>query len=83
MIVTIRELQGTKHEYIAYTKSLCGRATYFVHFEDSIWGAVTLYNFIEMLKMFFQQKRVEVKISEKTLRIKNEEILSLLKESQQ
>lgn len=83
MIVTIRELQGTKHEYIAYTKSLCGKATYFVHFEDSIWGAVTLYNFIEMLKMFFQQKRLEVKISEKTLCMKNEDILSLLNESQQ
>jgi hypothetical protein len=82
MIVTIRGLENNKHEYIAYTKSLCGKATYFVHFEDSIWGAVTLYNFIEMLKMFFQQKRVEVKISEKTLHIKNEEILSLLKESQ-
>ena len=83
MIVTIRKLHNTQHEYIAYTKSLCGKATYFVHFEDSIWGAVTLNNFIVMLKMFFQQKRVELRVSEKALRIKNEGILSLLKESQQ
>lgn len=81
MIVTIRKLQGTRHEYIAYTKSLCGKATYFVYFEDSIWGAVTLHSFIEMLKMFFQQKRVEVKINERALCMKNEEILSLLKGS--
>ena len=81
MIVTIRKLQGTRHEYIAYTKSLCGKATYFVNFEDSIWGAVTLHSFIEMLKMFFQQKRVEVKINERALCMKNEEILSLLKGS--
>jgi len=83
MIVTIRKLQGTQHEYIAYTKSLCGKATYFVYFEDSIWGAVTLHNFIEMLKMFFQQKRVEVNVSEKSLHLKNEGVLSLLNGSQQ
>jgi hypothetical protein len=83
MTVTIRKLQGTQHEYIAYTKSLCGKATYFVYFEDSIWGAVTLHNFIEMLKMFFNQKRVEVRVSEKSLHLKNEGVLSLLNGSQQ
>jgi hypothetical protein len=82
MIVTIRQLQGTPHEYIAYTKSLCGKATYFVYFEDSIWGAVTLHNFIDMLKMFFQQQRVEVKVSERTLQLKNESILSMLRGSE-
>jgi hypothetical protein len=83
MIVTIRQLQGSSHEYIAYTKSLCGKATYFVYFEDSIWGAVTLHNFIDMLKMFFQQKRVEVKVSEHTLRLKNKSVVSVLKSSEQ
>lgn len=82
MIVTIRQLQGTSHEYIAYTRSLCGKATYFVYFEDSIWGAVTLHNFIDMLKMFFQQQRVEVKVSERTLQLKNESILSVLRGSE-
>ena len=82
MIVAIRKLHNTQHEYIAYTKSLGGKATYFVHFQDSIWGAVTLNNFIEMLRMFFQQKKVELRVIEKTLQVKNEEILSLLKESQ-
>lgn len=82
MTVTIRKLQGTQHEYIAYTKSLCGKATYFVYFEDSIWGAVTLHSFIEMLKMFFQQKRVEVNVSEKNLHLQNEDVLSLLNGSQ-
>jgi len=83
MIVTIRKLQGTQHEYIAYTKSLCGKATYFVYFKDSIWGAVTLYNFVEMLKMFFQQKKVELKLSDKTLCVKNEEIINLLQNQQE
>jgi len=83
MIVTVRKLQDTRHEYIAYTKSLCGKATYFVHFEDTIWGAVTLHNFIEMLKLFFQQKKVEVRVSEHALQLKNESLLSLLKGSKQ
>jgi len=26
MIITIRKLESTQHEYIAYTKSLCGKA---------------------------------------------------------
>jgi len=82
MIVTIRKLQGPKHEYIAYTKSLCGKATYFVYFEDSIWGAVNLHSFIEMLKMFFKQRNVELKVSDKTLHVKNKEILSLLQNQQ-
>ena len=78
MIVIIRKLQDTQHEYIAYTKSICGKATYFVCFEDSIWGAVNLHNFIEMLKIFFKQKKVELKLNDKALSVKNKEILNLL-----
>jgi len=45
MTIIIRKLDKTKHEYLAYTKSLCGKATYFILFEDNILGAVTLHNF--------------------------------------
>ena len=79
MVITIRKLENTQHEYIAYTKSLCGKATYFVYFEDSIWGAVNLHNFIEMLKRFFQVKNVEIKISNVGVDVKNKDILGLLK----
>lgn len=79
MIVTVRKLQDSQHDYIAYTKSLCGKATYFVHFQDSIWGAVTLHSFTEMLRMFFQQVTVDVQVSENPICIKNPEILALLK----
>lgn len=80
MTVTIRKLDKSEHEYFAYTKSLCGKATYFLYFEDSIWGAVTLHNFIEMLKTFFQQKKVDVRIDGKSITIKNEFILELIKQ---
>jgi hypothetical protein len=80
MTVTIRKLDKSEHEYFAYTKSICGKATYFLYFEDSIWGAITLHNFIEMLKSFFQQKNVDVRIDEKSIPIKNKYILELIKE---
>jgi len=80
MTVTIRKLDKSKHEYFAYTKSICGKATYFLYFEDNIWGAITLHNFIEMLKSFFQQKNVDVRIDDKRILIKNKDILELIKE---
>ena len=80
MTVTIRKLDKSEHEYFAYTKSICGKATYFLYFEDNIWGAITLHNFIEMLKSFIQQKNVDVRIDEKSILIKNENILKLIKE---
>ncbi len=40
MTVTIRELEGSGDEYFAYTKSVCGKATYFVYFRDDIFGAM-------------------------------------------
>jgi len=80
MTVTIRKLDKSEHEYFAYTKSICGKATYFLYFEDSIWGAIALHNFIEMLKSFFQQKNVDVRIDEKSIPIKDKYILELIKE---
>lgn len=80
MTVTIRKLDKSEHEYLAYAKSICGKATYFLYFEDTVWGAVTLHNFLEMLKSFFQQKKVDVTIADKSVTIKNEFILELLKD---
>lgn len=37
MTVIIRKLDKTEHEYFAYAKSFCGKATYIVYFEDTIW----------------------------------------------
>ena len=34
MTVTIRKLDKSDHDYFAYAKSLCGKATYFVYFKD-------------------------------------------------
>jgi hypothetical protein len=80
MTVTIRKLDNKEHEYFAYAKSLCGKATYFIYFHDDIWGAVTLYNFIEMLRSFFKPSKVKVMLDEKNLTLKNNALLELLKD---
>lgn len=80
MTVTIRKLDNKEHEYFAYAKSLCGKATYFVYFTDDIWGAVTLHNFIEMLRSFFKPSKVNVMLDEKNLTLKNSALLELLKD---
>jgi len=79
MNVTIRKLENADHQYFAYTKSLCHRATYFVYFTDDIFGAVALNNFVEMLRSFFHSPNVKITIGEKDLHLKNEAFLELLK----
>ena len=80
MTITIRRLEHSDHEYIAYTKSMCGRATYFLYFEDGIWGAVVLCNFVQMLKAQFQPERLKLSVHENAASLHNPQILELLKE---
>ena len=79
MTVTIAQLSESQHEYLAYCKSLCGKATYLVYFGDSIVGAVALHNFIDMLRSFFDLKSVDVVVSEHTCSPKNEWIMDMIK----
>ncbi len=80
MNVIIRKLDKTERDYFAYAKSLCGKATYFVYFQDDIWGAMTLHNFIEMLTSFFDQEKISISIPKKNIEIKNELFLKLIRE---
>lgn len=82
MTIIIRKLDNTEHEYLAYTKSLCGKATLFICFEDNIWGSVALHRFIEMLKTFFEQDKAKVIIGDKSLTVKNKMVLDLIKKDQ-
>jgi hypothetical protein len=54
MRITIRELQGRDGEYFAYVNYRSGKATHFVHFNDTVWGTFILHNFIQMLKGHFK-----------------------------
>ena len=78
MHILIRKLENTENEYFAYTKSLCGKATYFLHFKGDVWGSVLLYHFAEMLKSYFEVDKIELKIFDKTISLKNKFILKCL-----
>jgi hypothetical protein len=80
MNVTIRRLEKSEHEYIAYVKSLCGKATYFLYFTDGLFGAVVLCNFVQMLKSFFKAEKLKLTVAENAVSLKHEEILAFLKE---
>jgi len=79
MTVTLRKLENSENEYIAYAKSLCGKATYFLYFTDGLYGAVALCNFVAMLKGFFTVDRLDVRVDENAVSLKHKEIYALLK----
>ena len=45
MTVAIRKIAGTDRDYLAYARKFSDRDTYFVYFQDNLWGAVALHNF--------------------------------------
>ena len=45
MTVAIRKIAGTDRDYLASARKFSGHATYFVYFQDNLWGAVALHNF--------------------------------------
>ena len=79
MTVTVRRLERSEDQYIAYVKSVCPKATYFLYFTDGLFGAVSLCNFVEMLKGFFETERLDLTVDEKAVSLKHEEIFELLK----
>ena len=80
MTVKVRRIENSEREYFAYAKSLCGKATYFLYFSDDIFGAIVLHNFVEMLRRFFEKEDVQLKFQDSTVQLKNEYILSILRE---
>ena len=80
MTVKVRRIENSEREYFAYAKSLCGKATYFLYFSDDIFGAIVLHNFVEMLRRFFEKEDVQLKFHDSTVQLKNEYILSILRE---
>ena len=80
MIVTVRRVENSQHEYFAYVKSICGKGTYFLYFLDDIWGALVLHNFVGMLRRFFDKQNVEIRLQDNTIQLKNEHLLTILRD---
>jgi hypothetical protein len=82
MTVIVRRVEHSQHEYFAYAKSICGKATYFLYFTDDILGAVVLHNFVEMLRLFFEKERIQIRLQEATIQLKNEYLLTILRSAE-
>jgi len=79
MNVTVRRIEKSEHEYLAYAKSLCGKATYFLYFTDGLFGAVALCDFVQMLKSYFKAETLTFTVHENAVSLKHEEIFAMLK----
>ena len=79
MVVTIRELEDSPGQYFAYSKTVCGKGSYFAYFGDDIFGAMVLVDFVQMLRSHFAAQSVEVKLLERSIRPKNRVLLDVLR----
>ena len=78
MRIIIKKLQNIEHTYFAYLRGMSGKATYLLYFEDTIYGAVSLHHFTEMLRNHFKEQKIEVLIHDKEIEITNQALLDIL-----
>jgi len=78
MKIIVRKLENSEHNFFAYLSGMSGKATFFLYFEDNIYGAVCLHHFAEMLKAHFKTKHLKICIQEKGIVIKSTAVLSML-----
>jgi len=78
MTLTIRSLADSPHSYIGSATSPCGTSTFFLCFHDDILGAMSLYEFAEMLRKHFDLREVELAFRDAQLHLGDETLLSIL-----
>lgn len=78
MRVIIRKLENIENTYFAYLKGMSGKGTYLLYFEDNIYGAICLHNFIEMLSTHFKAPQMEISVGEKGATIKSQAVLAAI-----
>lgn len=78
MKVIVRKLENIENTYFAYLKGTSGKGTYLLYFEDNIYGAICLHNFIEMLKTHFKTPQMEITVGEKGVTIKSQAVLAAI-----
>ena len=76
--ITIKQIEKKDKEFIAYFKSEFLKATFSVCFKDNIVGAVALNNFYEMIRHKFGGDKLELVISNESLRFESKAMLDTL-----
>jgi len=78
MTLTIRTLADSPHSYLASATSPCGRSTFFIYFRDDILGAMSLYEFAEMLRKHHGLPQIDLAFRDTQLHLGDGAIPSLL-----
>jgi hypothetical protein len=80
--IVIKPIVERDKEYIAYFKDEFMKASFCVAFKDSILGAVALNRFIDMIKTFFDIKKIPVFVSDEKFKLTSKAMLDVLGESE-
>ena len=76
--ITIRKIDNNDREFLAYFKSDFLQATFCVVFSDTVFGAVALNKFSEMIKTYFNEKKLDLFISDEKIKFKSQALLEEL-----
>lgn len=73
--IIIKKIEQRDHEFVAYYKSNFLRSTYACCFTDNIIGAVALDKFHEMIRLCFNEDKINLKIAEDEIKFKSQALL--------
>jgi hypothetical protein len=81
--IIIKAIDNTNKEYLAFYMNEFLKSTFFVQFNDNIFGAVTLHHFFEMIKNKFEGENLEMVISNEKLEFKNQALVELFNQKEE
>lgn len=76
--IRIRKIENKDKEFLAYFKSDFLQSTFCIVFKDTIFGAVALNRFCEMIKEFFSVKKLNLCLSDEKFNFKSKALLEIL-----
>lgn len=80
MTVYIGKIDDSDNDYFAYVKIWPrNNGTFFVHITDDIIGAITLNDFLEMLRKHFKVDAIILELLDHNIKLKSNYFLELIK----
>ena len=74
--IIIKKIDNANNkDFIAYFKSDFLKATFCLCFEDTVFGAVAVAEFLQMIKSKYVNNKISLTIAEDKMKIKNPELL--------
>ena len=79
MTLTVQSLTDSPHSYLASAVSPYGTSTFLLHFHADIFGAMSLYEFAEMLRKHHGLPEIDLAFRDTPLDLSDGSLLSLLR----